>query len=372
MIIMSYPLLVEVLAPEAHMVNRSLSSRLQLLLALVAVVFLCWSPPVPGLVWAQDQLPAVIKRISPAVVAIETQRGNRRGLGTGFFLNAAGHIVTNYHVLAGSEAARIKLRNGQRYPVKKILAVDKTADLILLEADLPPGPKPFLQLAPRTPEVGEKVYAIGHPMGFEDTVSEGIVSAIRRIPPLGEVIQITTPISPGSSGGPIFTGQGQVVGVARATYKTGQNLNFAVPAVKVLQLKATKPELFKDFAQEWPRNSLELLDKGKAFYQKKDYRRALNAFQEAIQAKPDFGEAYFGAGLAAAALGRLDKATEYLEQAARLLPNQPEVHYRLGLAYHAEGKLQQAQEEYLRLKKLHPPLAARLQRHLEDNPKSDR
>lgn len=319
----------------------------------------------PKAALAQEQLPQIIKRISPAVVAIETQRGQQRGLGTGFFINAAGHIVTNYHVLAGSEQARIKLRDGNRYPVKRILATNKAADLILLEAELPPGPKPFLELSPKPPEVGEKVYAIGHPMGFEDTVSEGIVSAIRRLPPLGEVIQITTPISPGSSGGPIFNAQGRVIGVARATYRQGQNLNFAVPGKYVLQLKATSGQPFQKFAEEWPKDSLEMAQKGRNLLQKKDYRRALEAFQTAIKAKPDFGEAYYGAGLAAAALGRTDKAREFFEQAAILLPNNPEVRYRLALTYHTLGRKEQAQEEYQRLKKLHPPLAARLRQIME-------
>lgn len=317
-----------------------------------------------GPLQAQENLPAVIKRISPAVVAIETQRGQLRGLGTGFFINAAGHIVTNYHVLAGSDQARVKLRDGKRYPIVRILATNKAADLILVAADLPAGPKPFLEVSPRPPEVGEKVYAIGHPMGFEDTVSEGIVSAIRRVPPLGEVIQITTPISPGSSGGPVFNSQGRVIGVARATFRQGQNLNFAVPGKYVLQLKPDAPQPYQKFAAEWPRESLELAYQGRMLLQKKDYRRALRAFEGAIKAKPDFGEAYFGAGMAAAALGRPEKAREYLEQAAALLPNNPEVRYRLALVYHVLGQKEQAQEEYLRLQKLHPPLAARLRQQL--------
>ena len=83
-------------------------------------------------------------------------------------------------------------------------------------------------------------------------VSEGIVSAIRRLPKLGDIIQITAAISPGSSGGPVFNTSGVVIGVACATYRTGQNLNFAVPGQKVLELKAGGGHSFKDFSRKCP------------------------------------------------------------------------------------------------------------------------
>ncbi len=97
------------------------------------------------------------------------------------------------------------------------MAEDKEADLVLITADIPARDISFLEVSGKLPEVGEKIYAIGHPMGLEKTVSEGIVSAIRKLPKLGDIIQITAPISPGSSGGPVFNSSGRVIGVARAT-----------------------------------------------------------------------------------------------------------------------------------------------------------
>ncbi len=100
-------------------------------------------------------------------------------------------------------------------------------------------------------------------MGLEKTVSEGIVSAIRKMPQLGDIIQISAPISPGSSGGPVFNTSGVVIGVARATYRTGQNLNFAVPGQKVLELKGGSGHSFREFSHEMPGDALEKFQQGR-------------------------------------------------------------------------------------------------------------
>jgi hypothetical protein len=318
--------------------------------------------------WAADTLPAIVKRISPAVVVVETQRGNRRGLGTGFFINTQGHIVTNYHVIYGADQATVKTQDGQRYPVKRIIAEDRTADLVLMSADVPPRLVVPLEVSGKLPEVGEKIYAIGHPMGLEKTVSEGIVSAIRKLPNLGEIIQITAPISPGSSGGPVFNSAGQVIGVARATYRTGQNLNFAVPGQKVLALRGGQGHSFREFSQDMPGAALEQFQQGREFHAKKNYAKAIQAFQEAIKTKPDFAEAYYGLGLSYGAMRKTDLAIANLRQAVRLKPQVPIFHYHLALAYYVAGERQQTWEEYRLLTRLDPELAARLKSLLEKSP----
>ncbi|MGQ9919729.1 MAG: trypsin-like peptidase domain-containing protein [Desulfobacca sp.] len=318
--------------------------------------------------WAEENLPAIIKRIAPAVVVVETQRGNKRGLGTGFFINAQGHIVTNYHVIYGAEQATVKTQNGRRYPVKRVVAENKEADLVLISADIPPRQIVPLEISSRLPEVGEKIYAIGHPMGLEQTVSEGIVSAIRKLPKLGDIIQITAPISPGSSGGPVFNGAGQVIGVARATFRTGQNLNFAVPGRKVLEMRGGLGYNFSQFAQEMPGAALDKFQQGRELHAKKDYARAVQAFQEAIKAKPDFAEAYHGVGMSYGAMRKLDLAIDNFRQAVRLKPDNPLFHYHLALAYFASGDKGKALEEYRVLARLDPNLAARLKNMLDKIP----
>jgi hypothetical protein len=310
--------------------------------------------------WAEDNLPAMVKRISPAVVVMETQRGNKKVLATGFFINAQGHIVTNFHVIAGAEQAFIRTQEGRRYPVKRIVAEDREADLVLITADIPAREIVPLEVTGKLPEVGEKIYAIGHPMGLEKTVSEGIVSAIRKLPKLGDIIQITAPISPGSSGGPVFNSSGRIVGVARATYRTGQNLNFAVPGQKILELKGGSGRGYTDFYQEMPGNALDKFQQGRIYHAKKDYVKAVQAFQEAIKAKPDFAEAYHGAGMAYGAMKRSALAVENFRQAVRLKPEVPLFHYHLALAYYIAGDNNQAWEEYRLLNRLDPHLADKL------------
>ncbi len=318
--------------------------------------------------WAQDNLPAIVKRISPAVVVVETQRGNKKGLGTGFFINSQGHIVTNMHVVYGAERAMVKTQEGRRYPVKRVVAEDKEADLVLISADIPPREIVPLEISGRLPEVGEKIYAIGHPMGLEKTVSEGIVSAIRKLPKLGDIIQITAPISPGSSGGPVFNGAGQVIGVARATFRTGQNLNFAVPGRKVLEMKSGTGSSFSQFSQEMPGDALEKFQLGRVLHAKKDYAKAVQAFQEAIKAKPDFAEAYHGAGMSYGAMRKTDQAIDHFQQAVRLKPEVPLFHYHLALAYFVSGNKNKALEEYRLLARLDPALAAKLKGILDTGP----
>ena len=315
---------------------------------------------------AQDNLPAIVKRISPAVVVVETQRGNKKGLGTGFFINSRGHIVTNYHVIYGADQAVIRTQAGRRYPVKKIVAENKEADLVLITADIPGQEISPIEVSGKLPEVGEKIYAIGHPMGLEKTVSEGIVSAIRKMPQLGDIIQISAAISPGSSGGPVFNSNGVVIGVARATYRTGQNLNFAVPGQKVLELKGGgSGHSFREFSQEMPGNALEMYQKGRACHAQKDYTSAVQAFQEAIKAKPDFAEAYHGAGMAYGAMKRTNLAVENFRQAVRLQPATPLFHYHLALAYLMSGDKDLARQEYRTLSSLDPNLAAKLKEVLQ-------
>ncbi len=310
--------------------------------------------------WGQEDLPAMVKRISPSVVVLETQKGNKKGLGSGFFINSQGHIVTNYHVLFGADKAVVRTQEGRRYPVKRILTENKEADLVLVVADIPAREVKPLEVTGKLPEVGEKIYAIGHPMGLEKTVSEGIVSAIRKLPKLGDIIQITAAISPGSSGGPVFNSSGLVIGVARATFKTGQNLNFAVPGQKVLQLKGGSGHSFTEFSQEMPGTALEMFQRGRDFHAKKDYTKAVQAFQEAIKAKPDFAEAYHGAGMSFGAMKKPGPAIENFRQAVKLKPDIPFFHYHLALAYYVAGEKDQAWEEYRTLNRLDSNLAGKL------------
>lgn len=163
------------------------------------------------------------------------------GFGSGFIIDDE-TIVTNVHVIEGCHSAFVFL-NGQekKYSVNGYVAIDKANDLIILKVTGLFGSK--LSLGSETlPEIGDKIYAIGNPKGFNGTFSEGIVSGVRDIQ-TNKVLQITAPISPGSSGGPVLNSNGQVVGIAFASFSEGQNLNFAIPVkyLSALMLKSTVP-----------------------------------------------------------------------------------------------------------------------------------
>ena len=164
-----------------------------------------------------------------ALTALEAN-GNPSGYGSGFFVRP-GHIATNYHVIEPATRIYFKLVGEETtYWVEDIVATDPTHDLALLRVSS--VNIPVLSLANSdSVQIGENVYVVGNPRGWEGTISDGIVSSIR-----GEGnnkwLQTTAPISPGSSGGAVLNSRGEVIGVATLSYRAdyAQNLNFAVPS----------------------------------------------------------------------------------------------------------------------------------------------
>lgn len=189
--------------------------------------------------WAQDSLVTVVKRIKPSVVAITTYdaQGNEKAVGTGFFVNDTGEIVTSRHVLAGATSATVRTSQGERFSITYIVAEDVQGDLVRASTDIPDDAVHPLALSASLVEEGERVVVISSPLGLKGSVSEGIVSAVREAPSFGTIVQITAPISPGSSGSPVVNLKGEGIGVATLQMKEGQNLNFAIPAQRVAALK---------------------------------------------------------------------------------------------------------------------------------------
>ena len=173
---------------------------------------------------------------SVALLVTEDANGQPVSLGSSFVV-MPGYLVTNLHVIEGASRARAKIiGRDQKYTIAGTSAVDEVHDLVILS--VPGLNAPSLKLGDsRDVSVGDLVYAVGNPKGLEGTFSQGIISGIRRVD--SEVLlQITAPISPGSSGGPVLSEKGEVIGVAAATYAGGQNLNFAIPSSYVGSLMA--------------------------------------------------------------------------------------------------------------------------------------
>jgi S1-C subfamily serine protease len=193
--------------------------------------------------FAQLPVSQIVKDYAKSVVTIVALDENEHplSLGSGFFINASGRIATNHHVLEGSAKAIVKVTNGEKGSIVEITQDDPNLDLLIAETSLK-NTKPLTLGDSDTIAVGEDIVAIGNPAGLEGTVSKGIVSGIREVDGV-KYIQITAPISPGSSGGPVFGLNGKVVGVATAYLDSGQNLNFAMPVNYLKTLKQSRLKL---------------------------------------------------------------------------------------------------------------------------------
>lgn len=204
----------------------------------------------PFVVAEEYGLPELVKKLEPSLVLIETETG----LGSGFVADGSGLVITNYHVIEDARSARVTFENGLSAEVAGYVAVELGRDLALLKiktkARLTPIP-----LCPKLPSKGEKVATFGAPRGFAGSVSDGVVSGIRKGAEIRDIllktigvdlyslrgldlqatwIQTTTPISPGNSGGPLVNMKGEVVGANTLIRTDAQNLN---PAISVQDIR---------------------------------------------------------------------------------------------------------------------------------------
>ena len=260
-------------------------------LLLIAAILL-----VPTLCFSEANI--IFKENNDAIAVIVTydSKGNPIGLGSGFIVRGDGAIVTNYHVI--ENARRIEIKVGDKvYEVEGLLHQDMSNDIVILKAKAK-GLKTVKIGDIKKLEIGEKVYVISSPQGFENTISEGILSGIREIDSKRKILQITAPISAGSSGGAVFNKNGEVIGIATFILKESQNLNFAMP-INVLRDKisngVTKPLKDAEF-KEYKKTVDYWFFLGVYLYDNRLCEDAIEAFKQAILIKPDLAEAHYNLG----------------------------------------------------------------------------
>jgi tetratricopeptide (TPR) repeat protein len=318
---------------------------------------------VPAKVQTQDLLPELVRRIKPSAVAIETfdARGEKLSRGSGFFIDVD-RVVTNRHVIDNAFRAEVHSYAGNIYQVKGVIAVDAEGDLALLRIEAPPNQVRPLLLDKTSPQEGESVVVIGNPLGLEGSVTNGIVSAVRDIPTFGRIIQITAPISPGSSGSPVVNMQGQVIGVATLQITGGQSVNFAIPSERISQLQGAGPllalsDLVAASGRDKRAKAVQAFRDGLSFLSQDDCEKALPYFEKAVQSDSNYAEAWAQAGFCREKLGRHGEAIEASRKAVSLRPS-AESYFNIGLASYYLKNYREAADSYRQAIRLDPYNAA--------------
>lgn len=277
----------------------------------------------------------IYKKVSDAVVVIHTYDANNKlaKQGSGVVISDKGYIVTNYHVLEGCERLEV-LHNKKVVPYVDIIGIDVEKDILILKIDS----KKFTSINIgdiQKISVGQKIYAIGSPLGFENTISEGIISGLRNEATTGRsFIQISASISPGSSGGAVVNDRGELIGISTLSATAGQNLNFSIPINDVLSVKISsysKNESYKYF---------ELFSKGYNAIEEFDYQNAIKYFTRYLEKYPNEESALNNRGIAKLKLEEYVEAIQDFDRALELNPS-------YSPAYHNRGSVKNSSNDFV-------------------------
>ena len=364
-------------------------------IAIIVFLLFCTINTAP----AQTTMPAedIAEKALAATVYLEMKdtNGKTLGIGSGFFVKP-NIIATNYHVIEGASKGTAKLVGKSiTYKIEGVTATDKINDLALLKVTAY-GIKPLSLGDSDKVRIGETVYVAGNPKGLEGTFSDGIISS-KRSKDKKERLQMTAPISPGSSGGPVLSKKGEVIGVSFAGHPAldAQNLNFAIPS-EYLKKLLKQPKPAKPLSQGkqsisaetyflWGNAKYDLGDyagaikdytaairlnpyyaytyayaynnRGAAKYELGQYTAAISDYDTAIWLKPDHVKTYNNRGIVKYELGQHDDAIADYDTAIRLKPDYAEAYFNRG---NAKTRLEQyfaAISDYDTAIRLKPDLA---------------
>jgi S1-C subfamily serine protease len=179
----------------------------------------------------------IYEKVNDAVVIVLAydSDGELRNQGSGVVMSSEGYIFTNYHLMKNASSVMV-VHGDMSINEVEIIGGNIEADVLALR--IPKGNFSFIEL-PESDEIriGQRVYAIGSPMGYENTISEGIISGYRKFDKGPNLIQITASISPGSSGGAVVNSRGELIGISTYTVAEGQNINFAIPIKDIMEVE---------------------------------------------------------------------------------------------------------------------------------------
>ena len=348
---------------------------------LIGTVFFLTILPVSGHALTPDQ---VFDKVKDSIVVVKTldAQGKVKGQGSGVLL-PSGKIATNCHVVEGGTSYLVG--RGKELVPATLYAEDGDKDICLLDAKGITG-KPVQLGKAASLKVGVPVYAVGAPRGLELSLSDGIVAQLRGEPP--PLIQTTAAVSPGSSGGGLFDGEGRLVGLTTLYLEGGQSLNFAIPVEWIGEVKpGHKPAAEGRSRTQWLKRSLALEDRqdwqgmldwcrkwtksepetaqswcnlGLAYFYLKRYNEAIEAYRQALRINPEFAEVWYNLGLTYGNLDRYNDAIEAYRQALRINPELAIAWYNLGGIYYLSGNRAAALEAVQKLRRLDPAKADKL------------
>ena len=302
----------------------------------------------------------IAEKALASTVSLDMQDSNGATLtrGSGFFVRH-NLIATNHHVIKGAAQGAAKLVSQEtKYIIEGVTANDKTNDLALLKVTMQ-GINPLPLGDSDTARIGDAIYVAGSPQGWEGTFSNGIISGLREESSRRQ-LQMTAPISTGSSGGPVLNDKGEVIGVCVSSVYRGhetQNLNFASYSNALKELLERSGPV-RSLSQENRTTSVDTyLTQGSKKEKLRDYKGAIVNYTEAIRLKPDFAQAYFKRGLAKVALKRYEDAIIDYDTAIRFKPNYNIAYNNRGLAKASLGQHDAAITDYDTAIRLNPNYA---------------
>ena len=286
---------------------------------------------------------------STVLLVMNDSDNNPTSMGSGFFVQP-NMIATNYHVIEGATRGIVKLVGmPTKYTINSILAIDKDNDLALLKVSASSGIKPLTLINDsETVRIGERVFVVGNPKGLEGTLSDGMISSLRTLEHNNKRLQMTAPISPGSSGGPVLNIKGEVIGVAVGSHQAmgAQNLNFAIPSNYLKKLLDKSKSATPLSEQKRSISAETYYVWGNVKFKQGDYVGAIADYDKAIQLKPDYAEAYNNRGLAKHEFGEHEAALADFDIAIQLKPGLSVAYNNQGLAKQALGDLHAAIADY--------------------------
>ncbi len=293
----------------------------------------------------------MVKQIERSVVGvlIYDKEGRAIEKGSGFFVDGEGNVITNRNLLKGADHAEVRTIDGMLYPVRKVLAEDREADLIRVSVEIPRAAVHPSPLGVSLPQIGEKVVAISGLSGPGKPFAYGTVLAIREIPTFGRAVQTMIHLSSRFNGSPLINMKGEVIGIVALEREQIFNIS---PVERVMRLLPGEGKSLPEWETGSEEAAEQLYSAGVRYLWREDYEKAIPFFKEAVKKDPRYANAYFQIGYCNAQLMHYQEALAAYKQAIQVQPDFAIAHFYLGLAYLELNDRDSASKEYDILKKM--------------------